>query len=419
MLESLLVSAALGPEASAQRAQGDIGKRHLEPVARALVDLSNDFTRRRDDFSRDYWRGPGRLAYLLYYLPINFAKAWRLLAELAAHPSVAAAFADPGASFKILDVGCGPGTATLATLFFLAECAPERPLSISATLTDRSSAALRDASDALSQAVKRLNCVRAPVTLNLRTHVGDLGDPRTFPPAAECDFVWVGNALNEVAAGDARNPVAGVEWLRRIVERFLAPHGSAVVFEPALRDVTRHVMRVRDALLTAAPGVNVFSPCTADGHCRMLAQGAERDWCHAAAAWDAPPLVKQLDDLTGLHSRALKFSYFILRRDGRRATDEWAAASSWRIVGDRLREKGKEKVLACGAERLATLTRLKRDRSPANAAYDRLQRGDILTTDAPLAVVNGDARITERTIVNVASDFAPAIANGGRQTEKM
>jgi SAM-dependent methyltransferase len=397
-LESLLVSLTLDAEAAVQREQGKIGKRHLETVARALVDLSNDFTRRRDDFSRDYWRGPGRLAYLLYYLPINFAKAWRLLAELAAHPKINAALCAPDASFKILDVGCGPGTASLATLFFLAECAPERPLSVSATLTDRSPAAL-------SQAAKRLSRERAPIALNLRTHVGDIGDARKFPPVGECDFVWVGNALNEVAAGDARNPVAGVEWLRRIVERFLAPHGSAVVFEPALRDVTRHV--------------NVFSPCTADGPCRMLAQGAERDWCHAAAAWDAPPLVKQLDDLTGLHSRALKFSYFILRRDGRRATDAWAAASAWRIVGDRLREKGKEKVLACGAERLATLTRLKRDRSPANAAYDDVQRGDLLTTDAPLAVVNGDARITERTIVTVASDFESAVSNSGRQTEKM
>ena len=40
-----------------------------------------------------------------------------------------------------------------------------------------------------------------------------------------------------------------------------------------------------------------------------------KDWCHEDIPWEAPPLIRALDKLTGLRKDALKFSYLVLRRD--------------------------------------------------------------------------------------------------------
>jgi hypothetical protein len=129
----------------------------------------------------------------------------------------------------------------------------------------------------------------------------------------------------------------------------------------------------------------------------MLTDCPERDWCHVGFVWSPPPLVAQLDELTKLNSRLLNFSWLALRRDGLRASDARGERDAWRVVGDRIREKGREKMLACGDAHCGPLVRLKRDRSDANDVFHDLRRGDLVYAAPALAIRPDGARIAADT----------------------
>ena len=74
--------------------------------------LSTLFTTGRGEGLADYLAERSlRRAYLLYFLPVNYAKVAGLLREMPALPA---------RPLRILDVGSGPGTAVLAVLDHLA-----------------------------------------------------------------------------------------------------------------------------------------------------------------------------------------------------------------------------------------------------------------------------------------------------------
>lgn len=397
-LESICVSAFLGREAAAQYAAGDVARRFLAPVAQAVVALSENFTRERERFDGDYWRDPTRLAYLLYFMPRNLEKAWRIMGELAAHPEYGKKLASR-TDFAVLDVGCGCGAAALATLGFLAECRAGEPFVLRVGLVDQSAAAVRDAAQLLKLAAAELAAQGQPVVLDIHTHVGDVAASMHYPDFGTADFIWFANVVNEVVLIKSSVPEANAAWVKRILDRFLASDGTAFLLEPALHNVARDLMALRDAMLVADSGVNVFAPCVADGPCRMLTDCPERDWCHVGFVWSPPPLVAQLDELTKLNSRLLNFAWLALRRDGLRASDARGERDAWRVVGDRIREKGREKMLACGDAQCGPLVRLKRDRSDANDVFHDLRRGDLVYAGPPLAIRSGEARVEAETVL--------------------
>jgi hypothetical protein len=105
----------------------------------------------------------------------------------------------------------------------------------------------------------------------------------------------------------------------------------------------------------------VAAPCYWQGPCPALAR--ERDWCHDAA----PPVAAD-------RSR-VDFSYLVLRRTGTPETDR----GLFRVVSDRLEEKGRVRLYGCGPAGRHALVRLTRDHSEANTPLDTAQRGDAIT----------------------------------------
>src|SRR5207245_3347928 len=89
----------------------------------------------------------------------------------------------------------------------------------------------------------------------------------------------------------------------------------------------------------------------------------DRDWCHSAA----PAVVDG-------RSR-VDFSYLVLRQSGTTATDP----KLFRVVSDRMEEKGRQRIFGCGPAGRDSIVRLDRDRTEANAAFHRLARGDTIT----------------------------------------
>src|SRR5260370_26811519 len=116
---------------------------------------------------------------------------------------------------------------------------------------------------------------------------------RTFVSALErvrelgaFDVILVGHVLSELDVGAAYDTRLDehVNLLRGLIERNLEQLGALVVVEPALRDRTRHLHRIRGAL--ASLGVSVFAPCLHAAPCPALVR--DSDWCHEDLAVDLP-----------------------------------------------------------------------------------------------------------------------------------
>jgi ribosomal protein RSM22 (predicted rRNA methylase) len=197
--------------------------------------------------------------------------------------------------------------------------------------------------------------VRADVTRGLRP----------AGVAGRFELIVAAHLLNELALdldGRARL-VAG--WCRELLES----DGTCILIEPALRETSRALLGVRDRLL--ATGLFVVAPCLLQGPCPALAR--ERDFCHASA----PAIVQN-------RSR-VDFSYLVLRRSGGACRD----SSTFRIVSDPMKDKGRLRFFACGPAGRLLLTRLDRERSPGNQSLDGIERGAVVRIEGASAQTDG------------------------------
>ncbi len=287
-------------------------------------------------------------------------------------------------TLRVLDLGAGLGATTWGLARALG--AAGAPAIIEAIWVDSDSEALE-----LGAAIVKERAGReGPVELRVRTRAGSVGGAAGL---GRFDVVLVGQVLSEldVASDDETRRQRHVELLRSLLADRLDEGGALVVVEPALRDRTRHLHRVRDSL--ASQGATIFAPCLHAGPCPALARDA--DWCHEDLAVDLPSWLVPVAKAAGLRHEGLTFSYLVLHRGGRRLVDAVAAppgAARLRVVSEEIRTKGKREAFVCGelagpngpvASRVR-LMRLDRDANPNNAAWERLRRGDVaVVTPSP------------------------------------
>jgi ribosomal protein RSM22 (predicted rRNA methylase) len=146
-----------------------------------------------------------------------------------------------------------------------------------------------------------------------------------------------------------------------------------VVIEPALRDTSRALLRVRDLLV--ARGYAVRAPCLFRGPCPALLR--ETDWCHAERPIEPPPIVAQLGKAAGLRKEAVKMSYLVLAPRG----EDWAAPPAgrvFRIVSEPLASKGRLRYMGCGPEGRVGLSLQEKHVTEANRRFAELLRGDVV-----------------------------------------
>ena len=142
-------------------------------------------------------------------------------------------------------------------------------------------------------------------------------------------------------------------------------------------------------------GLTVYSPCLVQGRCPALVN--PRDWCHEDRPWDPPPLVREIDRRIGLRKDALKFSYLVLRKDGRCLADV-CGADAYRVVSEPLVSKGKRELYLCGREGRQRAMRLDKDAAPGNRPFDQLLRGDVVRCEG-MVVDERHFRITKDTLI--------------------
>jgi len=76
----------------------------------------------------------------------------------------------------------------------------------------------------------------------------------------------------------------------------------------------------------------------------------------------------------------LKFSYLVLRRDGRTIVDR--APDVYRVVSERLAMKGEQRVWLCNEAGRQLVGRLDKERSKYNDGFDQCDRGTIVRVTA-------------------------------------
>ncbi len=316
-------------------------------------------------------------------------------------------------SLRVLDLGAGLG----ATTWGLARALAAGGFSgtIEATWVDPDAQALELAGSVLRARGGR----EGTVEVRARTVPGAAGGP--LPGVSgRFDVILVGQVLSEldVALPDEVRRQRHAALLGSLLDERADVEGAVVVIEPALRDRTRHLHHVRDEL--ASRGATVFAPCLHAAPCPALAR--ESDWCHEDLAVDLPQWLVPVARAAGLRREGLTFSYLVLHKGGRRWLDAIrapAGAARLRIVSGAIRSKGKLEAFTCGelpgpdgpVAARARLMRLDRDETVDNAAWDGLERGDVVVV-APAPELNRP-RITSTTGVAVSGLLAVSNSDDG------
>jgi len=342
---------------------------------------------------------------------------------------------------RIVDVGAGLGAMTWGIARALE--AANQSGSIDALFIDDDEAVLSVAKAMADTAQRSLPS--AKVKLAVLTRTADIQPALRLPQA---DLVVVGQVLSELdlalAASERalRHAAMLAGWLATSVNR----GGALVVIEPALRDRTRHLHAVRDALIAAGKAY-VFAPCLHNQNCPALS--AQGQWCHEDLDVDLPTWLAPLARGAGLRWQGLSFSYLVLQPDRFRfdAISSLAApvrsskpeeavpvrssptasisrqlesglgptlrGLHLRVISDVMRTKGKVEIFGCTSKgERVRFRRLDRDANPNNLAWNNLCRGDIVAllpgANAPGASVEKGGRLCPDATVRVWPTYGGA-----------
>lgn len=330
----------------ASRGRGDGPEGRLTPqevkeVGAGVKQLSHGLTRERQLAGARYMDDPRLLgAYLLFYWPVSYAQARQVMGELPNRPR------------QVLDLGSGPGPVAFAAMDAGAG---------EVTAADRSKAALTLARELATEAGEAL-----------ATREWDPTKKGGALPEGQYDLITMGHVVNELygATDEALKPRAALlEAVLAKVKR----GGSLLVMEPALRETSRNLLKVRDLMVER--GYAIRAPCMYRGSCPALVK--ETDWCHAERPWPMPRVVEELARAAGLHKEALKMSYLVLAPKGE-AWPEPPPGRLFRIVSEPLEGKGRHRYIGCGPEGRVGLAMQAKHRTEKNERFFHLNRGDVI-----------------------------------------
>ncbi len=320
---------------------------------RGIAELSDLFTEDRPKTLPAYFRHPKfRSAYLLYFLPLQAAKFLSLY--LLHEPALEAMFqhGQKTGTLRIVDLGAGPGTGSLAlTLWLLDRAAREDtelpPIEFHWWDTDRS--ILQDGRALLERLGSHFPRLRGKVTIHLHA------DPWWRAASTlqeETSLILMGHVLNEkgsrptdkgsrptgrgsrsmdrgpdldedgefpLEAGPAPTRDLALAPLETLMSR--ARGGGLLCVEPASRIPSQQLSALRDQLLgtTSVPeqASSIWGPCPHAGRCPL---STGRDWCHFSLPTHVPgKWFKDFSRRLSAERQWLKFSYLWLAAPGTRA----------------------------------------------------------------------------------------------------
>lgn len=275
-------------------------------------------------------------ATLAYYMPLN---AIRLQAALQ-EPRRRGFFEGLN---HLVDFGCGPGTATLA---LQSSGISFRDL----TLIDRSSEALRWSEKLL----------KGPAT-RAATWVPDRrANPR------ETLFV----ASYSLTEAPLPKEALDAEAL--------------ILLEPSTSEDARRLMARREELI--ARGFHLWAPCVHADACPLLTHSA-RDWCHDRAILERPGWLQAVEDKLPFRNQSVTWMALFARKKA----PPPLPVNMGRLVGDLLKEKGKNRQMVCRSSAREFLAWMHRD-----GEAPEFPRGALIEVPPDARKVSNEIRMQKR-----------------------
>ncbi len=302
------------------------GSRSLAGIhAPAVAELSEHFTSDRGILAPGYLNLPRyRGAYLLYYLATGVGTVLAALGDAALN------LRGNNGVLRVLDVGAGPLTASLAV-------AIRTPSDVQLQIT-----AMDGSGAALEEGRALLRAIRPDAEVHLIQ--GNLRDGRWMRRTqGRFDLIVCANVLNEWSLGGDRRHTPG-EFVGQLLADLADESAKALLVEPATRAGSHSLLGVREDLVAAGQWA-VVAPCLSQGPCPLA--GSMRDWCHAERPWQRPAILREVDDAIGHQRNTLKFSYLALTHGSAPAD---APAHVYRVIGGSMRQGMTERRYLCAPQ---------------------------------------------------------------------
>jgi len=384
-----------------------------QKIAHGIELLSELYTRRRSELHQKLLQDDElRAAYLLYFLPANLRKSRQILKEIWMHPQVPPLFRS---SLRILDLGCGPGSMLLGFLDFLIDL-PYLPNQVEFYAIDALEKNLEDVRYFgewwISQFFADTDERSGRGKIALHCNRWDIRKPLKLPDREAFHFILIGNILNELFREESDRVKKRYQIISSLVEQWLAPEGFLIIMEPALKETSRDLLLLRNELIKRN-GLNVYAPCVHNIPCPAVASGNRNDWCHEDRSWEPPRNLQDIDRRLVNAGDGLKYSYVVLSRQGisvaSTAMLSWGGAGGpipkkpqlWRVVSERMKERGESGVFLCGISGREKTTRLSKHSSSANGAFEDLKRGQVIATHQLIQTKPKDWRVEPETEVRI------------------
>jgi len=308
-------------------------RKDFEFFAPSVSELSEVFTqdRKQSRLIHHYFDHPRfQSAYLLYFYPLHTFKFFTILSPFLS------SLASRSKTLTVIDLGAGPGTASLGLIQSLLHSGQQVP-ALQLHWIDQNVKIMEHGRELIRRLYESMpeNFAAAP---DIHFHRGDLlRRPAGVPQA---DLILSGNFLNEAS----RNPL---ELMMKVLDASKAKHLLCV--EPAIRFQAQSLSELRNHLLELNQGWHAMSPCLHDKVCPL---SSGRDWCHSSQPVEIPGLwFLKFSEWLGSQRHFLKYSHLFVSKNPQ-AVDAKVRKSMLRVVSDPIETgKNKWKILLCQPER--------------------------------------------------------------------
>jgi hypothetical protein len=251
---------------------------------RGVRELSDLFTDARPKNLQDYLAHQKyRSSYLLYFLPLQAAKFVALFQLHSKAIDAALAQAKETGTLRVIDLGAGPATASIALLVLLLARKEALPEKIEFVLFDQNSSILKDGEALLKRIGDSFPKTRGKVTIRLQ--VGDLWQT-IYREKGPVSLALFGHTVNEYLP--MRDGSPDPKPFKHLFD-ITSAGGGILWAEPAARIPSQTLSKLRDffiseELIEPDPS-RIWGPCLHAGNC-PLAGG--RDWCHFSIPGKVP-----------------------------------------------------------------------------------------------------------------------------------
>lgn len=243
-------------------------------------------------------------AYLMYYLPINTYKIHRLLRDLFLNDLILT-------DVEILDIGCGPGSASIGIIEFyrvLASSAKEIKFNIYIKLLDAEQSFI-DIAESCIEKVKKELPENLTVTLRESKQTKIQSNIKL---EYMYDLIVISNLLN----GSELDDEFDTECFFKEVITSTRDNGSILIIEPGESRQCERLKDIRNKVLCDFEEINIYSPCCdvwsiKDGYkCNCFST--------AKLEWERPyVIIKLIEHGLFKSCNSIAFNYLILRKDGK------------------------------------------------------------------------------------------------------